>query len=61
MDDARQNRPEPDSEPSSDCQQCGKPLKLVTELPMFGIAPDLRLFQCTGCGYVDWIPAGAGA
>jgi hypothetical protein len=43
------------------CNQCGKPGNLPTILPRFGDQPTFHIFDCVGCGYIDWVaqrPAG---
>jgi hypothetical protein len=53
LNDSQQSKRQPGAGPGF-CKECGKALRLLTELPMFGVGQSLRLIQCTGCGFVEW-------
>jgi hypothetical protein len=38
------------------CRRCSKQTWLLTILPRFGAQPTYHIFNCDGCGYIDWVP-----
>jgi hypothetical protein len=34
------------------CLSCGKPMRLSRTIPSIGELPELRTYDCTGCGVV---------
>jgi len=37
------------------CRRCGKPARLISEIDRLGVQPGYQIFECSECGYVDWI------
>jgi len=37
------------------CRRCGKPARLISVIDRLGDRPGYQIFECTECGYVDWI------
>jgi DNA-directed RNA polymerase subunit M/transcription elongation factor TFIIS len=37
------------------CRRCGKPARLITTIDRLGDQPGYQIFECSECGYVDWI------
>jgi hypothetical protein len=59
MDASPDGRPRPphghDAEPAA-CERCGAPLELLTALPRRFDHSAYRIFVCTACSSVQWIP-----
>jgi hypothetical protein len=59
MDASPENRrPRPpgrDAEPVA-CERCAAPVELLTALPRRFDHSAYRIFACTACTYVQWIP-----
>lgn len=39
------------------CERCAAPVELLTVLPRTVDHSAYRIFACTACGFVQWIPA----
>jgi hypothetical protein len=59
MDASPENgRPRPrgsEAEPAA-CERCASPVELLTALPRRFDHSAYRIFACTACNYVQWIP-----
>jgi ribosomal protein L37E len=37
------------------CRRCGKAARLILEIDRLGVQSGYQIFECSECGYVDWI------
>jgi hypothetical protein len=37
------------------CRRCGRPGGVPTVLPRFRDRPTFHIFDCIGCGYINWV------
>jgi ribosomal protein S27AE len=43
--------------PERPCGSCGATSRWLTVTPCFGDHPSYQVFECTSCGYTEWISA----
>jgi hypothetical protein len=37
------------------CAQCKQPMRLIRAMPAIGPLPDMFIFKCLGCGFIDTV------
>ena len=54
--DGRPRRPRGNKADPVVCERCAAPMELLTALPRRIDHSAYRIFACTACGFVQWIP-----